>query len=130
VDDLEEALPFFCAGVNGSEPFPLDRQWIAATNKLADDSNMRIQNWRSQMGAITLGPSMARSELITPVQNCPGLAQSHQIDFVHALNTPDLLPSALKILLGDPLMLMRNVDTQAGLAKGRRALLCGWVEGI
>jgi ATP-dependent exoDNAse (exonuclease V) alpha subunit len=63
---------------------------------------------------------MARSELITPFQNCPGLARAHQIDFVHSLNTPDLPPSVLKILLGDPLLLMRNVDTQAGLAKGRR----------
>jgi hypothetical protein len=50
VDDLEEALTFFCAGVNGIQPFPLDRQWIAAINTLADDINVRRQNWRSHMG--------------------------------------------------------------------------------
>jgi hypothetical protein len=37
--DVEAARAFFCSGVNPCDRFPLDRQWIWATNKLVDEVN-------------------------------------------------------------------------------------------
>jgi hypothetical protein len=49
-DDPEVAFQFFCNEVGPPEPFPLDRQWIAPTNRLANEINARVHMWRKQGG--------------------------------------------------------------------------------
>jgi hypothetical protein len=117
---LDTALSFFRDDVDPRDLFPLDRQWICATNKLAKEINILLQQWRQDGGARVLGTILAASEILTPLPNSPGLALPIQIDFVERLDMPDLPPSELLIVEGDPLLLLRNINTPAGLAKGRR----------
>jgi ATP-dependent exoDNAse (exonuclease V) alpha subunit len=42
------------------------------------------------------------------------------MDFIEKLETPDLPPNELFLLQGEPLLLLRNINTRIGLAKGRR----------
>jgi hypothetical protein len=62
---------------------------------------------------------------MTPFPNCPGLAGQLQIDYVEQLECPDLPPTELEVFGGDVLLLLRNVNTRGGLAKGRRCLARG-----
>jgi hypothetical protein len=41
-----DALDFFLEGIAPNGVFPMNRQWIAATNKLANDVNGDVQAWR------------------------------------------------------------------------------------
>jgi hypothetical protein len=117
--DFEVAKSFFCSGLQPHDPFPLDRQWICATNKLANQVNHQLQQWRSQE-AQSLGVISAFTELTKPLSSCPGLSESQQLDFIEKIDTPDLPPNDIHILEGDPFILLRNMDTRSGLAKGRR----------
>jgi hypothetical protein len=119
-NDVNRAMAFISFGLNPAQRFPLDRQWIAPVNRLASEINATLQDWRRDGGAPFLGMAVARSELPVPFPNCPGLSAAHQLDFIHRLESPDLPSSELKLFQGDPLLLFRNVNTPAGLAKGRR----------
>jgi hypothetical protein len=105
-------------GLQPDDPFPLDRQWICAINKLVNQVNHDLQDWRSQKAHI-LGVVSAFTELIKPLSNCPGLSESQQIDFIERIDGPDLPPNDIYILEGDPFILLRNIDTRSGLARGR-----------
>jgi hypothetical protein len=74
--NLDDALRFFCDEVVAAAPFPLDRQWIAATNELANEINGRVQEWRCQGGVSVVGTARAGCEIRTPFPRSPGLAQS------------------------------------------------------
>jgi hypothetical protein len=117
--DIDEAQVFFCADLEPHEPFPLDYQWICPTNKLANQANLRLHNWRKQ-AAPTLGAFVALTTLTKSLRNCPGLSEPQQNEFVERMDIPDLPPSMLEIVQGNPFILLRNIDTRAGLAKGRR----------
>jgi hypothetical protein len=119
-EDRADALDFFLEGIAPDGVFPMNRQWIAATNKLANEVNAEVQAWRKAGGAVSLGVCRARTELITPFPNCPGLSTQLQIDYIEGLECPDLPPTELELLEGDILLLLRNINTRAGLAKGRR----------
>jgi hypothetical protein len=117
--EITVAKAFFCSGLQPADPFPLDRQWICATNTAVNEVNRDIQEWRRE-GAQPLGSVCAFTQLLKPLSNCRGLSESHQIDFIERMETPDLPPNQIHILHGDPFILLRNMDTRSGLAKGRR----------
>jgi hypothetical protein len=121
-EDPRYALDFFLHGIAARGAFLLDCQWIAATNKLANEVNAEVQAWRKAGGAPSLGVCRARTELITPFPNCPRLAEQLQIDYVERLECPDLPPTTFEVLEGDVLLLLWNVNTREGLAKGRRCI--------
>jgi hypothetical protein len=41
--EISAAHDFFCNGLEPHDPFPLERQWICATNKLVNQINHRLQ---------------------------------------------------------------------------------------
>jgi hypothetical protein len=110
---------FFCGGLEPHNPFPLDCQWICATNKLGNQINHHLQQWRTQE-ARSFGIISAFTQLIKPSSNCPGLSEAQQIDFIGKIDMPDLSSNDISILEGDPFVLIINTDTRSGLAKGRR----------
>jgi hypothetical protein len=124
--DVEVAEAFFCSGIKPCDPFPLDRQWICASNELLNEVNHELQPWRSEE-PLFLGVVYAFTDLIKLLSNCPGLSEAQQIDFIKSTETPDLGPNKIHILEGDPFILLRNIDKRSGLAKGRhcRALELG-----
>jgi hypothetical protein len=117
--EISAAHDFLCDGLEQPDPFPLDRQWICATNKLANQVNHHLQQWRTQE-ARSFGIISAFTQFIKPLSHCPGLSEAQQIDFIEKIDTPDLPSNDIPILKGDPFVLSRNIDTQSGLVKGRR----------
>jgi hypothetical protein len=75
--------------------------------------------WTSEE-ALSLGVVYALTYLIRPLSNCPGLSQAQQINSIESIEAPDLSPKEIHILEGDRFILLRNIDTRSGLAKGRR----------
>jgi hypothetical protein len=116
---IDEALHFLCEGIMPENHFPLDRLWIAPTNRLAKEINERIQAWRSA-SARNLGTLRSLTRLINPFRSNPGLDEGHQIDFIETIETPDLPPHVLHFYEGDACTLLRNISTVSGLVKGRR----------
>jgi hypothetical protein len=117
--DYQIAEKFFCDGLSPADRFPLDRQWICATNMLASEVNKRIQSWRAT-SARFLGSIDAATELVTPLPESPGLSHCQQLDFLERIDAPDLPLNTISLYAGDALVLVRNLDTSLGLAKGRR----------
>jgi hypothetical protein len=81
--------------------------------------NHDLQDWRSQKAHI-LDIVSAFTQLINPLSNCPGLSETQQIDFIERIDGSDLPANDIHILEGDPFILLQNIDTRSGLAKGRR----------
>jgi hypothetical protein len=117
--EYEVTRRFFCNGIGSGEVFPLDRQWMCATNRLAGEVNKSVQDWRATEARF-LGEISAVTDLVTPLVESPGLSICQQRDFIEKLDLPDLPPHHLRLFEGDCLVLMRNRDTSLGLAKGRR----------
>jgi hypothetical protein len=103
----------------------LDRQWIAATDKFANEINARIQEWRREGGATILGLSRARSQIRRPLPQARGFPEGCQLDFIERLDTPDLRPHEFDVSFGDSFILLRNIDTGHGLAKRKRYVAVG-----
>jgi hypothetical protein len=77
-----------------------------------------LQSWKSEE-ALSLGVVWAFTDLIKPLSNCPELCQTQKIDFIGSIEAADLPPNGIYILEGDPFILLRDIDTPSGLAKGR-----------
>jgi hypothetical protein len=110
---------FFYSGVHPHNPFPLDRQSICTTNKFGSQVNHDLQQWRSQKTRL-LAVIPAFTLFTQPLPNCPGFSESHQLDVIEKIDTPDLPPNKIYIFGVDPFILLRNIDTRSGLAKGGR----------
>jgi hypothetical protein len=117
--EISAAHDFFCDGREPHDPFPFDRQWICATNKLVNQINHHLQQGRTQEARL-FGIISAFTQLIKPVSNCPGLSEAQQIDFIEKFDTLDLPSKDIRILEGDPFVLIINIDTRSGLVKNRR----------
>jgi hypothetical protein len=55
-----------------------------------------------------------------PLSNCHGTSESRQLDFIESIDTPDLPENDIEILEGDSFILLRNIETRSGFAKGGR----------
>jgi type 1 fimbria pilin len=106
-------------GQNRMILFPLDRQWTCVTNKLVNQINHHLQQWRTQE-ARSFGVISASTQFIKPLSKCPGLSEAQQINFIETVDTVDLPSNDILSLGGDPFVLIRNIDTRSGLLKGRR----------
>jgi hypothetical protein len=122
--NIETAQSFFSLALEPHDPFPLDRQWICAINKLVNQVNHDFQQWRSQRSQ-SFGVVSAFIQLIKPLSNCPGLSESQQIDSIKRIDTTDVPPNEMHSLVKDPYILLRNMGTRSGLAESRR---CSAVE--
>jgi hypothetical protein len=111
-EEVDVAMAFFLDAVVPAAEFPLDRQWIAATNQLSNEVNLKVQEWRRAGGAAALGVARARHELEISLAEPARLSKQLQLDYVAQLESPDLPPPELEILQGDVLLLMRNVNTR------------------
>jgi hypothetical protein len=70
--------------------FALDRQWICATNELANQVNNDLQQWKSQEPQ-SLDIVSAFTGFIKPLSNYPGFSEAEKIDFLERIDIPDLL---------------------------------------
>jgi hypothetical protein len=117
--DISGAHDFFCDGLGPHNPFPLDRQWICVTNRLVNQINHHLRQWRTQE-ARSFGIISAVTQLIKLLSNFLGLFEAQQIDFIKKIDTPDLASNYIPILEGNPFVLIRNTHIRSGLVKGKR----------
>jgi hypothetical protein len=80
-NEVEIAQSFFCFSLQRHDPFLLDRPWICAPNKLLNQANGDLQEWRSQ-GAQLLGVISVLTERVKRLPNCLGFPESPQLDFI------------------------------------------------
>lgn len=92
--DFEVARDFFIQNVNLSEKYQLDRQWICTTNTYVD---------------VFLESEMSKE-----------INMTEALDFVNKISLKDIPPSKIDLLVGEPMCLMRNVNTAEGMAKNQR----------
>jgi hypothetical protein len=114
-----EAQNFLCDGLESTEPFPLDRLWIAPTNGLAEQVNQKLQAWRATPDT-ALGSVRSLAELIPDRKYNPGLSECRQSEFIEMIDTLDLPPHISNLHEGDRCMILRNIRTLSGLVKRRR----------
>jgi hypothetical protein len=105
---ISAAHDFLCDGLEPYDPFPLDHQWICPTNKLVNQINHHLQQWRTQE-VRSFGTISAFTQLIKPLSNCPGLSEAQQIDFIKKINTFDLPSNDIPILEAGPFVLIRSI---------------------
>jgi hypothetical protein len=110
IKDISTAHDFFCDGLEPHNPFPLDHQWICATNKLVNQINHHFQQWKTQE-AQSLSIVSAFTEFINSLSNYSGFSEDRQINFIEKIDTTDLPPNDIHLLEGDPFILIRNIDT-------------------
>jgi hypothetical protein len=108
--EINAAYDFFCDELEPHDPFPLDRQWICAINKLVNQINHHLQQWSTQE-ARSFGIISAFTQLIKPLFNCPGLSEAQQIDFIEKTDTSDLPLNDIPISEGGPFVFIRNIGT-------------------
>lgn len=53
------------------------------------------------------------------------LDESTAFDFLHFLKTKDLPNKAIELVYGEPMTLMRNINTSAGIVKNKRCRVIG-----
>jgi hypothetical protein len=87
--DISAAHDFFCAGLEPHDPFPHSCQWIYITNKLVNQINHHLQQWRTQKTR-SFDIISAFIQFIKPLSDCPGSSEAQQIDFIEKIDTPDL----------------------------------------
>jgi hypothetical protein len=116
--EISAAHDFFCDELEPRDPFPLDRRWICASNKLVNQINHHLQQWRTEE-ARSFGIISAFPQHIKPLSNCPGLSKAQQIDFIEKIDTSELPSNDISISEGDSFILIGNIDTRSGLVKGR-----------
>jgi hypothetical protein len=116
--EISAAHNFFCEGLERHDHFPLDRQWICTTNKLVNQTNHHLQQWRTQ-DAQSFGIISAFIQLIQLLSNCPGLSKAQQINFIEKIDRLELPSNDVPILEGDLFVLMRNIGSRPRLAKRR-----------
>jgi hypothetical protein len=83
--------------VAADHPFPLDRLWVAPTNKLLTDMNVLTQEWRSPSASF-LGPVVAEQKSISWLPDSYRLTVAHRIDFVDSLETAEFPSQKLSVL--------------------------------
>jgi hypothetical protein len=118
-EKVDVALSFVCSGLQPNDPFPLDLHWICATNKLLNQVNNDLHEWRSQE-THSFGVVSAFTELIKRLSKCPRLSEFQRLNFIEMIDTADLPLNGRQLFEGDLPILLRNIDTRSGLAKDRR----------
>lgn len=118
--DFETALHFILDGVDNADRFPLDRMWIAGTNRAVSEVNARIQADR----AGTAAPREAIAwHTVEKDHRSIGteLTAAMAMHYLESHDDPSMPPAHLYLYMNDPIFLLRNLDTSIGLVKGRRA---------
>lgn len=122
--DYKKAINFFTNGVDLKGIFPIDRQWICAKNFNVKDVNnyfhmLRInENHSNDMGSFyssTTITNIVQSDIASKKLN-----MTEAFDYLNVLNFKDMPNHKLDLARGEPMCLMRNINTAKGMAKNKR----------
>lgn len=122
--DFDVAKDFFIKNIDLSGKFPLDRQWISTTNAMVDMINGYFHELRLKFDKRNdLGPFFSSTEIL-PIfaesEISKEIKMSEALDFVNKINIKDIPPSRIDLLIGEPMCLMRNINTADGMVKNQR----------
>ena len=125
----KDAINFFINGVNIKGVFPIDRQWICATNFYVNDVNnylhmLRInENFENDLGPIYASTTV--SSILQKNDIDKTLNMSEAFDYLNMMKFKDMPNYRLDLALGEPMCLMRNINTAKGMAKNKRCYVTG-----
>jgi hypothetical protein len=86
----EDPTPILYSEFDRGALFPLDRLWIARTNRLADEINHKVQEWRNGTELHQNVPR-ALTQFIAPVKISAGFGECHQIGFIDKIESLHVL---------------------------------------
>lgn len=122
--NYKTAINFFTNGVDLKGIFPIDRQWICATNFYVNDVNnyfhmLRInENHSNDLGSFFSSTTV--TNIVNPDYANKKLNMAEAFDYLNVLNFKDMPNHKLDLALGEPMCLMRNINTAKGMAKNKR----------
>ena len=126
--DFKEAVDFYTQSINLHEDFPLNRQWICATNFNVDSTNDYFSQKRKEVvgsaGKIyaftKLNPELDKKEISKFLNN------GEKFDFIKHMKFKDIPDYCLEFQIGEPVCLLRNLNTELGIVKNKRC----WVKKV
>ena len=125
----KEAERFFLKNVNFLEDFPLDMQWICSTNYYTRIVNDNIHKLRMESlpSSYDLGESAALTVVDTEIDEneiSKDLSYEQRYEFASNWKFPDLPDPIISFSKGEPMSIMRNLNTYEGIVKNKRC----WVK--
>lgn len=127
--DYKEAVNFFIEDIDIKEKFPIDRQWICATNSYVQKVNDYFHMLRlNKNSKIDLGPIFASTTISTIFESeniNKKLSLPEAFDYLNVMKFRDIPNYRLDLALGEPMCLMRNINTAKGMAKNKRCYVVG-----
>ena len=122
--DFNDAVDFFICDINLEDDFPLTRQWICSTNQYVDQVNDFFHNLRKEKVG-SLGKIFAKTDITTPIKDMR-INANLALDFINKISIKDIASSVIEFQKGEPMTLLRNLNTKEGLVKNKRC----WVVNI
>lgn len=120
----KEAIDFFINDVDLEGVFPIDRQWICATNFYANDVNnylhwLRInENMHNDLGPFYGSTKISTINIPTDINK--SINNNVAFDYLNTMKFKDMPNYRIDLALGEPMCLMRNINTAKGMAKNKR----------
>ena len=130
--NYKEAIRFFTRDVDLRRKFPLDRQWICATNFYVNDVNEHFHQLRlNENNENDLGSfysSTTISEILQSEDISKNLDRSQAFDYLNVMKFKDMPNYKIDLAKGEPMCLMRNINTAKGMAKNKRCYVISRTE--
>ena len=126
--NFDEAVTFYLDDIDMRAPFPLCVQWICATNHYVDATNEFFFAKRREYVGI-LGKIRAFNEIKTELDKSDianNLDSSEKFEFIKNMHHKDIPDSTLQFQVGEPVCVLRNLNTQEGIVKNKRC----WVKTV
>ncbi len=122
---FSDALEWYISDIDeNNTQFPLDHLWIAATNKGVKEINQYLSQHRIRRKANTFQQCVGITKIKSISEQIHDI--SHMEDMVNNVILPDVPDYRLLFKEGDPVFIMRNLDTQHGIVKNKRC----WVKNV
>ena len=125
---FKEAVSFYLEGIDMKKQFPLAIQWISSTNKFVDSTNEYFFCKRSEY-VNAGGKIFAYNEIKTELDKSDianNLDDSEKFEFIKNMHHKDIPDSTMRFQVGEPVCVLRNLNTQKGIVKNKRC----WVKTV
>ena len=126
--DFNEAAEFYIDGIDLRNKFPLNIQWICATNFYVDATNDYFFEKRKNIIG-SAGKIYAYTKINTELDKksiTQDMDVSEKFQFIQHLKNKDIPDNCLEFQIGEPVCLLRNLNTKYGIVKNKKC----WVEKV
>ena len=122
---IEDAYSWYTSDINRNEEnpyFPVNRLWICATNKGVDDINCYFSN-KETYNFMEKTKLIGITNITESNYDDNQFSIANQIDMVNNKKLFDIPDYSITLQKGDPVSIMRNIETSNGIVKNKRAVI-------